>query len=197
VGGELYDAIQRGKGTSHGIPEEHAKFYGACIVLALEHLSFHNLAYRDMKPENTMIDEMGYGKLIDMGFTKPAVNKRYTLCGTPEYMAPEIIRTQGHNRSVDFWAFGVLLYEMVCGATPFADYNTDAIFRNVLRGKVRFQEGMSAPLVTLIQSLLEADAAKRLGVLAGGVEDVINHEWFSGVCFSAHSAFWHLFGFVE
>jgi len=180
VGGELYDVIKR---NPQGVEEKDAKFYGACILLALEHLSIVSLAYRDMKPENTLIDDEGYCIMIDMGFSKPAQGKRFTFCGTPDYMAPEIILHKGHNRAVDYWAFGVLLYEMSNGVTPFQDYSQDATLKNVLRGKVRYPDSMSKPLVALIQALLTVDPTKRLGMLVNGTEDIIKHEWFSDIDF--------------
>ena len=106
-----------------GIPDAQAKFYSAGIILALGYLHKKNVAYRDLKPENCLIDSAGYPKLIDFGFAKTLVGntKTYTLCGTPEYLAPELVLGRGHNRAVDYWAYGILVYEMQAGFSPFSD----------------------------------------------------------------------------
>ena len=94
-----------------------------------------------MKPENCLIDSKGYTKLVDFGFAKVLKGKTYTLCGTPEYLAPEIVLGRGHDKSVDYWAFGVLIYEMVTGYSPFADLKSNdqtVICRNIVKGKLAF-----------------------------------------------------------
>jgi serine/threonine protein kinase len=116
----------------------------------LEHLALRSIAYRDLKPENTLVDSDGYCKMIDMGFAKVITGKSYTFCGTPEYLAPEIILGTGHNQAVDYFALGVLIYEMICGQTPFFDFQPDGILKNIVRGKLRFGPKFTAPLKDLI-----------------------------------------------
>ena len=110
-GGELFSYL-RGEGR---LPDATAKFYAAEIVLAFAHLHLTNIAYRDLKPENLLITASGHLKITDFGFAKIVEDRTWTLCGTPEYLAPEIIQSKGHNKSVDWWALGVLIYEMLAG----------------------------------------------------------------------------------
>jgi CRP-like cAMP-binding protein len=119
-GGELFSVIHTAR--SDGVSPTSAKFYGAGVLLGLAYLHSKDIAYRDMKPENCLVDKDGYPKVVDFGFAKVIKNsKTYTLCGTPEYLAPEIVLGRGHDKSVDYWAFGILLYEMIAGYSPFSD----------------------------------------------------------------------------
>ncbi len=181
-GGELFGVVHTAK--SDGIPDAQAKFYAAGIILALGYLHKKDIAYRDLKPENCLIDAAGYPKLIDFGFAKTILGslKTYTLCGTPEYLAPELVLGRGHNRAVDLWAFGILVYEMCAGFSPFSDtQGTDqvVICRNIVNGRLTFPRNFNVDCKDLVKRLLVREIQNRLGNQRGGVEDVVKHPWFS------------------
>ena len=115
-------------------PNDVALFYTTEIVLALEYMHSKKIAYRDLKPENLLIASDGHLKITDFGFAKKIVDRSFTLCGTPEYLAPEIIMSSGHNHGVDWWALGVLVFEMLAGYPPFYDTNTYEIYRKITIG---------------------------------------------------------------
>mmetsp|Transcript_28208 Transcript_28208/g.28494 ORF Transcript_28208/g.28494 Transcript_28208/m.28494 type:complete len:812 (+) Transcript_28208:132-2567(+) len=181
-GGELFSVIHTSR--SDGIPDEHVKFYGSCIIQAVAYLHSKDIAYRDMKPENCLIDNKGYPKLVDFGFAKKIKSgKTFTLCGTPEYLAPEIVLGRGHNKAVDYWAFGILLFEMEAGYSPFCDpHGTDqvVICKNIVDGKLHFPKKFNTECKDLIKHLLKADVGARLGNLKGGPDDIMKHSWFTG-----------------
>ena len=137
-GGELF-TILRSQGS---FPEEQAKFYGAHIITIFEYLHSKNIVYRDLKPENVLINVNGYLKLTDFGFAKIVDGKTYTLCGTPEYLAPEIILNKGHSKPVDWWTLGILLYEMLVGIDPFNDDDPMMIYQKIIKGKIKFPKSV-------------------------------------------------------
>ena len=161
-GGELLRYVpQQG-----GMPEPSARFYGGCVCLALEHLHGQGIVYRDLKPENLLLDGQGYLKLCDFGFAKRlgASGVTHTVCGTPDFMAPEIIRGKGAGRVADMWSLGVLLYELVTGRPPFAPRGSPpaAVYAAVLSGTPAPALDMSAPLTALLQGLIQACAPSLL-----------------------------------
>ena len=115
--GELFTYIR----LIQSLQTKEARLYAAQITLIFEYLHGLKIVYRDLKPENLLIDKMGYLKLTDFGFSKIIGNKTYTVCGTPEYLAPEILLQMGYGLGVDWWCMGILIYEMLVGIDPFSD----------------------------------------------------------------------------
>uniref|UniRef100_A0A7S2R3M6 cGMP-dependent protein kinase n=1 Tax=Rhizochromulina marina TaxID=1034831 RepID=A0A7S2R3M6_9STRA len=189
-GGELFTVLH----TAHrdGVDPPAAKFYCAGVAMALSYLSDRNIMYRDLKPENMLVDQQGYPKLIDFGFAKIKNGKTYTLCGTPEYMAPEIIMGRGYDKAVDWWAFGVLVYESLAGYSPFCDphgANQQVICQNIVAGHLRFpRTGFDAHSKELCRSLLNMDPSRRPGMGQRGGRDVLESSWFSTFDFQQFTA---------
>ncbi|OBT58931.1 AGC/PKA protein kinase [Pseudogymnoascus sp. 24MN13] len=163
-------------------PNPVAKFYAAEVTLALEYLHSKDIIYRDLKPENLLLDRHGHLKITDFGFAKRVPDITWTLCGTPDYLAPEVVSSKGYNKSVDWWSLGILIFEMLCGYTPFWDGGSPMkIYENILKGKVKYPPYIQPPAQDLLQQLITADLTKRLGNLHGGAEDVKRHAWFAEV----------------
>ncbi|KAL9048069.1 MAG: hypothetical protein Q9162_007869 [Coniocarpon cinnabarinum] len=198
-GGEIFTYLRHYK----TFEESTAQFYAAEVVLILEFLhEKKNVAYRDLKPENILIDADGHLKLVDFGFAKKLDGKQtYTLCGTPEYLAPETIRNtgefpsqtkqtfngltkaKGHGRAVDWWALGILIYEFLVGQPPFWDNNPMKLYEKVCAGKISYptQPSLSSNAKDIINKLCTVNIAQRLGNLAGQSQDVKNHPWFQDI----------------
>ncbi|XP_013200375.1 cAMP-dependent protein kinase catalytic subunit alpha [Amyelois transitella] len=176
-GGEMFTHLRRmGK-----FDEPLAKFYASQVVLALEYLHFCHLVYRDLKPENILIDKNGYLKITDFGFCKVLQGRTWTLCGTPEYLAPELILSKGYGFSVDWWSFGVLLYEMNAGYPPFYANEPMKTYEKIVAAKYRCPSSFNGDLRDLIRNVLQVDITKRFGVMKDGVMDYKNHKWFKGI----------------
>jgi len=183
-GGELFTYL-RNKGK---LENNEAFFYASQVVCMFAYLHSKNIIYRDLKPENILIGADGYLKLTDFGFAKYCDSRTYTLCGTPEYLAPEILLNKGHGKPVDWWCLGILIYEMLAGIDPFNDEDPMAIYQKILKGKVKFPRNFDKNAKSLVKHLLVADLTKRYGNLKGGVDDIKTHRWFSDIDWEALEA---------
>lgn len=146
-----------------------------------EYLHSKDIVYRDLKPENIMIADDGYLKLIDYGFAKEVKKRTYTICGTPEYIAPEILLNKGHSKPVDWWTFGILIYEMHAGHAPFMDDDPMNIYKKIINTKPRYPDGFDSNLKSLVKHLLRRDLSKRFGNLVGGISDIKDHRFFKPI----------------
>ncbi|KAI1899339.1 hypothetical protein AGOR_G00060770 [Albula goreensis] len=180
-GGELFSYL-RNRGRFNNAT---GLFYSAEIVCAIEYLHSKAIVYRDLKPENILLDSEGHIKLTDFGFAKKLVERTWTLCGTPEYLAPEVIQSKGHGRAVDWWALGVLIFEMLAGYPPFFDDNPFGIYQKILAGKLDFPRHLDFYVKDLIKKFLVIDKAKRLGNMKNGADDVKKHRWFKSIDWDA------------
>lgn len=177
-GGELFSLLRK----SQRFPNPVAKFYAAEVTLALDYLHSHEIIYRDLKPENLLLDRHGHLKITDFGFAKEVPDITWTLCGTPDYLAPEVVSSKGYNKSVDWWSLGILIFEMLCGFTPFWDSGSPLkIYENILRGRVKYPPYIHPDAQDLLGKLITHDLTKRLGNLHGGSKDVMQHPWFAEV----------------
>lgn len=182
IGGELFSYLRKAGKFCFTT----TRFFVAEIVLALEYLHSHDIVYRDLKPENILLDAKGHIKLTDFGFSKVLHGfPTFTLCGTPEYLAPEIILGKGHSKPVDWWALGILTFEMLAGYPPFYDENNYAIYEKILKGIYSFPPYVDAVSRDFIRGLLLADVSKRLGNLSSGTVQIKSHPFFYGLDWEA------------
>ncbi|CAG5111523.1 Oidioi.mRNA.OKI2018_I69.chr2.g5824.t1.cds [Oikopleura dioica] len=176
-GGELFTHL-RNEGR---FDENRARFYAAEIVCAFTYLHAENIVYRDLKPENVLINVDGHIKLTDFGFAKRIRDRTWTLCGTPEYLSPEVILNSGHGKAVDWWSLGILIHEMLVGEVPFGGNHVFEVYENIVRGEVNFPFYLSVNATQIIRGLLKRDRTYRLGNMREGAADVKNHQWFSSI----------------
>ncbi|KCV73160.1 AGC/SGK protein kinase [Fonticula alba] len=179
-GGELFFHLQR----ERCFEESRARFYAAEIVSALEYLHSVDIIYRDLKPENILLDAEGHIALTDFGLAKEGVESgrtTSTFCGTPEYLAPEVLRKQDYGKAVDWWCLGVVLFEMIVGLPPFYSRDCNEMYDRILHDKLRFPQKVSSSARSLISLLLIRDPTQRLGGCENGALAVQGHEFFKDI----------------
>jgi serine/threonine protein kinase len=160
-GGEIFSHLRKAGRFSNDL----ARFIAAEVVLTFEYMHSKDIVYRDLKPENLLLDRYGHVVITDFGFAKYIQDRTWTLCGTPEYLAPEIIQSKGHGKAVDWWALGVLIFEMLAGYPPFFDDNPFGIYEKILSGKLVIPPHFDVDAKDLVKKLLNTDRTSRLGNL--------------------------------
>lgn len=175
-GGELFYHLKK----EGRFPENRVKFYAAEIVSAMAHLHSLGIVYRDLKPENILLDSDGHITITDFGLSKEINIQEgtHTFCGTPEYLAPEVLKGLGHGVAVDWWSLGTLIYEMLTGLPPFYSQNINIMYQKILNGELRFPTYVSAEARSLLEGLLTRDVEKRLGSGTDGGKAVKAHPFF-------------------
>lgn len=158
--------------------DDLARFYSACVIKGLEHLHERCIIYRDMKPENLLLDSKGYCKITDFGLAKFCIGKTFTTCGTPEYFAPEMIKAVGHTTALDWWTVGILIYELMMGGPPFLGKDLGAIMNKTLKGINACPLPRTRSWAQLVKELLRPEPSERLPVQPGGVKNLANHKWY-------------------
>jgi len=176
-GGEFFTHLRK----AGRFKDDDARFYAAEIFSALDYMHSNDIVYRDLKPENILLDDRGHAKITDFGFAKQVEFRTWTLCGTPEYLAPEIILSKGHSKPADYWAFGILVFEMLAGYPPFYDDEPLRIYQKILQGNIKWPYHFSADAKDFISQLLVADPSKRLGSSKRGAATIKEHPWFKTV----------------
>jgi RAC serine/threonine-protein kinase len=179
AGGELFFHLSKvGK-----FPEPRARFYASEIVLAISYVHELDIIYRDLKPENVLLDARGHVRLTDFGLSKEGISSSSSgatsFCGTPEYLAPEILNRQGHGRAVDWWSLGALLYEMLTGLPPFYCRDREKLFEKIRKGHLEYPRSLSPRSVNLLRGLLTKDPRRRLGSGPNDAEDIKLHHFFA------------------
>eukprot|EP00879_Flechtneria_rotunda_P001387 GHRR01001538.1.p1 GENE.GHRR01001538.1~~GHRR01001538.1.p1 ORF type:complete len:1213 (+),score=453.23 GHRR01001538.1:393-3641(+) len=186
-GGELFHHLD----IEGSFNDATACFYAANVLLALETLHMQGIVYRDLKPENLLLDTQGYIKMADFGFAKKIGSERtFTICGTPDYQAPEVIMRRGTTRAADYWALGVLVFEMLVGDPPFKSLTGDPwdTFRRTLSGRFYVPHFITDAAADLIFKLLQVNPEKRLGCGSAGINEIKSHRWFSRINWDALAA---------
>lgn len=178
-GGEMFTHIQKQK--RHRFSDEQTRFFSAEIVLAFDYLHNLDIIFRDLKPENILFDFRGHIRVTDFGFAKRVEDRTFTMCGTPEYLAPEIIVNKGYGHAVDWWAVGVLTFEMRCGHSPFEARNQMEMFKKITTCDLKYPRDFSESEMSFIGGLLQVDLTRRLGNLANGTDDIKKHQYFAGL----------------
>ncbi|KAL4641105.1 cGMP-dependent protein kinase 2-like [Arapaima gigas] len=180
LGGELWSMLR----DMGAFDESMARFCIGCVLEAFDYLHERGIVYRDLKPENLLLDSMGYVKMTDFGFAKKIGpgKKTWTFCGTPEYVAPEVILNKGHDFGADCWSLGILIFELLTGSPPFSGSDPIKIYTMVLHGieKVDFPKRIGKRADDLIRRLCRLNPAYRLGNKKNGIVDIKKQKWFQG-----------------
>mmetsp|Transcript_17787 Transcript_17787/g.21594 ORF Transcript_17787/g.21594 Transcript_17787/m.21594 type:complete len:501 (+) Transcript_17787:444-1946(+) len=176
-GGELFHYLSKyGK-----FGEERSRLYAAEIALGLEHIHSMNIIYRDLKPENLLLDADGHIRITDFGLSKENVvdDTVKSFCGTPEYLAPEVLKRMKYGKAVDWWSLGTLLYEMISGLPPFYDRNRERMYKKILTAELRFPAIMNPEARSICRGMLQRDPLQRLGYY--GAQEIKNHPFFASL----------------
>jgi len=183
TGGELFFHLK----TIGRFDEKRTKFYSAEITLALECLHQNTIVYRDLKPENVLLDEDGHVRLTDFGLSKESVQGKlvtHTFCGTPEYLAPEVIHGAGYGQAVDWWILGTLIYEMLTGLPPFFNQNLHVMYEKIVRAKLTFPSYFGTNAKQILTELLDRSPKSRLGS-TNDAADIKTHTFFADIDWDA------------
>ncbi|KAL3312010.1 Ribosomal protein S6 kinase alpha-3 [Cichlidogyrus casuarinus] len=183
-GGDLFSRLS----AEFMFTETDVRFYLSELALALGHLHSLGIIYRDLKPENVLLDEQGHVKIADFGLSKEAIvandqdeERTFSFCGTVEYMAPEIVNRKGHGTASDWWSYGVLMFEMLTGSLPFSSGDRKQTMGQILRAKLRMPQFLSSEAESLLRALFKRNPLNRLGYGQNGVENVKNHAFFNSI----------------
>ena len=181
AGGELFFHL----GKLGRFPEARARFYAAEIVLAIRYVHSLDIVYRDLKPENVLLDDKGHIRLTDFGLSKEGISSSSSgansFCGTPEYLAPEILNRQGHGRAVDWWSLGALLYEMLTGLPPFYCQDRERLFEKIRKSELSYPATVQPAARSLLKGLLTKDPTRRLGSGPEDAEAIKRVEFFASI----------------
>ncbi|KAJ3346557.1 camp-dependent protein kinase catalytic subunit [Entophlyctis luteolus] len=174
-GGDLFSYLRK----VQKFGEEDGRFYTCEVLVALQFIHSHNIVYRDLKPENILLDTTGHIKLADFGFAKVVTSTTNSFCGTPDYIAREIVRNRAYTKAVDWWSFGVLIFELVSGKTPFGDDSSEQIYENITEMRIKWHPMIKGACKELVRKLLEPDPSKRLGSGEADGNEIRAHTFYS------------------
>ena len=181
AGGELFFHL----GKLGKFAEPRAQFYASEIILAISYVHSLGIIHRDLKPENVLLDAKGHVRLTDFGMSKEGIwsssSGAHSFCGTPEYMAPELVNHRDHGRAVDWWGLGAMLYEMLTGSPPFYCRDRVKLFENIRKSALKYPDSLRPRAKSLLRGLLTREPTQRLGSGPGDVEDIKRHDFFSGI----------------
>ena len=181
AGGELFFHL----GKLGKFSESRSRFYAAEIILAISYVHSLDIIYRDLKPENVLLDGTGHIRLTDFGLSKEGISSSSSgansFCGTPEYLAPEILNRQGHGRGVDWWSLGALLYEMLTGLPPFYCQDRERLFEKIRKSELHYPASLSSNSKHVLRGLLTKDPTRRLGSGPKDAEEIKPHPFFASI----------------